>query len=61
MEISHLRQAVLEALKAAIPGAFGEEMGRSFLAGELNVELARFGMDSLAGWSSALPSSSPPG
>jgi acyl carrier protein len=48
MEISHLRQAVLEALKAAIPGAFGEEMGRSFLAGELNVELARFGMDSLA-------------
>ena len=48
METSQLRQAVLEALRAAVPGAFDDAMSRSFLAGELDVDLARFDMDSLA-------------
>lgn len=48
MEISRLRQAVLEALKVSVPGVFNDDMCRSFLAGELNVELARLDMDSLA-------------
>ena len=48
METSQLRQAVLDALRAAVPGAFDDAMGRSFLAGELDVDLAHFDMDSLA-------------
>jgi hypothetical protein len=48
MEILEIRQAVLEALKAAVPGAFSDETSRAYLAGDLNIELARFDMDSLA-------------
>lgn len=48
MEISLIRRAVLEALTASVPGVFDDAMGRSFLAGELDVDLARLDMDSLA-------------
>lgn len=48
METSRLRQAILEALKVAVPGALNDEMCRSFLDGRLDVELTRLGMDSLA-------------
>ena len=48
MENAQLRIAVLEALKAAVPGAVTDQMRDSFLAGGLNIELARLEMDSLA-------------
>jgi acyl carrier protein len=48
METSRIRQAVLEALRASVPGAFDAATGRSFLAGELDVDLSRLDMDSLA-------------
>jgi acyl carrier protein len=48
MEIAQLRQAVLEALRAAVPGGLDDATSRSFLAGELDVDLARLVMDSLA-------------
>lgn len=48
MENAQLRIAVLEALKAAVPGAVNDQMRDSFLAGGLNIELARLEMDSLA-------------
>jgi len=48
VENAQLRIAVLEALKAAVPGAVNDQMRDSFLAGGLNIELARLEMDSLA-------------
>lgn len=48
MEISHPRQAVFDALKAAVPHTFDGEMRRSFLAEGLNLSLADLDMDSLA-------------
>jgi len=48
MEISRSRLAVFEALKIAAPGAFNDEMRRSFLIEGSNLELAELEMDSLA-------------
>ena len=48
METAQIRQAVLEALRASVPGAFDDAVGRSFLAGDLDVDLDGLGMDSLA-------------
>lgn len=47
-EVSRDRQAVFEALKAAVPQAFNDEMRRSFLADGSNLRLAELEMDSLA-------------
>ena len=48
MEIPPARQAVFEALKAAVPHTFDEKMRQSFLAEGLNLSLADLDMDSLA-------------
>lgn len=48
METAHVRRALLEALRAAVPGVFDEDQCRSFLAGELDVALDGLDMDSLA-------------
>jgi hypothetical protein len=48
MDPSQPRRAIFEALIAASPGAFNDEMRRSFLAEGSNIELAELGMDSLA-------------
>ncbi len=48
MEISRSRQAIFEALKAATPHTFNDEMRRSFLADGLNLNLDYIDMDSLA-------------
>jgi hypothetical protein len=46
-EVSPSRRAVFEALKIAAPGAFNDEMRRSFLAEGTNIVLAEIDMDSL--------------
>lgn len=48
METAHVRRALLEALRTAVPGVFDEDQCRSFLAGELDVALDGLDMDSLA-------------
>ena len=47
MEGAQLRLALFEALKVAAPGAFDEQMSRSYLADGMNIELADLGIDSL--------------
>jgi hypothetical protein len=47
VEISRPRQAVFEALKIAAPGAFNDELRRSFLTDGLNIAVAELDMDSL--------------
>ncbi len=47
-KISTARQAVFEALKAAAPDTFNEEMRRSFLANGSSVKFADLEMDSLS-------------
>jgi acyl carrier protein len=48
MDLSQLRQAIFEALKAALPGACNDEMCRSSLAKGSSIHPAELGMDSLA-------------
>ena len=48
MEISRQRLAIFEALKIAAPGAFNDEIRRSFLIDGANLKLAELEMDSLA-------------
>jgi acyl carrier protein len=48
MEVSRARQAIFEALKAASPHEFNDDLRRSFLADGLNLDLADLDMDSLA-------------
>ena len=48
MEAAHLRRALLDALRASVPGVFDDDQCRSFLAWELDVALDGLDMDSLA-------------
>lgn len=48
MATSRERRAVYEALKVAVPASFDDAMRRSFLERDIDIDLAKLGMDSLA-------------
>ena len=48
MESAELRRAVVDALKAAAPGALDDAAREAFLAGKSNLLLAQLNLDSLA-------------
>jgi len=48
MAVSRPRQAIFEALKAASPHEFTDDLRRAFLSDGLNLNLADLEMDSLA-------------